>query len=313
MNKNPFSIYDFLGYLFPGLVALMAVTYVAFSLEQSVNKLFSITNFKDVFTIEVSISEWQSTVVIIILSYIAGHIVAYLSSVVVEKFSNRLFKYPSLHLIHATDDALALPKPFFARSMDDLSRLLHRYFRLRDNWGMKNWGSFLWRVVIGFVLLPISVPMIVGIIFSINRFIARPLDEYVRNSIVDKLNRLAERLKITLPDVNSEDDFHRIVMHYVYLNIPNCQRKVDNYVAMYGFLRAMTLIACLLFDYLFFDYLFFIGNAIFVESQTLVFDSATFLKFIFLIVVCNLLFLGFVKYYRRFTLENFMALLTEKE
>ena len=178
---------------------------------------------------------------------------------------------------------------------------------------MKNWGSFLWRVVIGFVLLPISVPMIVGIIFSINRFIARPLDEYVRNSIVDKLNRLAERLKITLPDVNSEDDFHRIVMHYVYLNIPNCQRKVDNYVAMYGFLRAMTLIACLLFDYLFFDYLFFIGNAIFVESQTLVFDSATFLKFIFLIIVCNLLFLGFVKYYRRFTLENFMALLTEKE
>lgn len=198
MNKNPFSIYDFLGYLFPGLVALMAVTYVAFSSEQSVNKLFSITNFKDVFTNEVSISEWQSTVVIIILSYIAGHIVAYLSSVVVEKFSNRLFKYPSLYLIHAADDALALPKPFFVRSMDDLSRLLHRYFRLRDNWGMKNWGSFLWRVVIGFVLLPISVPMIVGIIFSINRFIARPLDEYVRNSIVDKLNRLAERLKITL-------------------------------------------------------------------------------------------------------------------
>lgn len=100
MNKNPFSIYDFLGYLFPGLVALMAVTYVAFSSEQSVNKLFSITNFKDVFTNEVSISEWQSTVVIIILSYIAGHIVAYLSSVVVEKFSNRLFKYPSLYLIH---------------------------------------------------------------------------------------------------------------------------------------------------------------------------------------------------------------------
>lgn len=34
MNKNPFSIYDFLGYLFPGLVALIAVTYVAFSSEQ---------------------------------------------------------------------------------------------------------------------------------------------------------------------------------------------------------------------------------------------------------------------------------------
>ena len=29
-------------------------------------------------------------------------------------------------------------------------------------------------------------------------------------------------------------------------------------------------------------------------------------------ILCNVLFMGFVKFYRRFTLENYMALLTEK-
>ena len=53
------------------------------------------------------------------------------------------------------------------------------------------------------------------------------------------------------PDVNSKADYQWIVMHYVYLNIPNCQRRADNYVAIYGFLRTMTLIACIYFDYFF--------------------------------------------------------------
>ena len=30
-------------------------------------------------------------------------------------------------------------------------------------------------------------------------------------------------------------------------------------------------------------------------------------------ILCNVLFMGFTKFYRRFTLENYMALLTEKK
>ncbi len=47
MNKNPFSINDFLGYLFPGLVALMLLMYVIYMSgeEASIVDLFYLSNF----------------------------------------------------------------------------------------------------------------------------------------------------------------------------------------------------------------------------------------------------------------------------
>lgn len=303
MNKNPFSIYDFLGYLFPGLVVLLAVVYVYYSECDSINCLFSVRNFEKVFTEELLFTKWQATAILIVLSYIAGHIIAYLSSVIVEKFSNSLFKYPSIFLLHSDDS-----ESEEISRWRDFRRLSRRYFRFA-----RNFGSKFWRVVVFFILLPVSVPMLLGVLLSLNKFIVRPLDEYIRNSILGKLNRLAEKLQITPPDVNSEEDFHRIVMHYVYINIPNCQRKTDNYVAMYGFLRAMTLIACLLFDYYFVKMVAISIIAAFSDVIEVSFDLYALINFILLSVICNILFMGFVKYYRRFTLENLMTLLTEKE
>ena len=103
-------------------------------------------------------------------------------------------------------------------------------------------------------------------------------------------------------------------MHYVYLNIPNCQRKIDNYIAIYGFLRACTLISCLFFDYLFFMQLCTIGECFNAPSYMSYEINwvAVFILFL-LATLCIVLFMGFVKFYRRFTLENYMALLTEKE
>ena len=110
------------------------------------------------------------------------------------------------------------------------------------------WSVIIWRLFVAILMLPIVITSMIAL--SLNRFIVRPLDEDVIKSIKDKINKLCSNLKLDKIEVNSEVDFHRIIMHYVYLNIPNCQRKTDNYVAIYGFLRAMTLIACLLFDFL---------------------------------------------------------------
>ena len=98
------------------------------------------------------------------------------------------------------------------------------------------------------MLFPISVIFLpLNKKISIVKFVTRPLDRYVRNSIFTKITALSEKLNISRPDVNSRADYHRIIMHYVYLNIPQCQRKTDNYIAIYGFLRAITLITCLFF------------------------------------------------------------------
>ena len=155
-------------------------------------------------------------------------------------------------------------------------------------------------------MTPISIPLLLfGKCLKLTEFIARPLDGYVRNSIQQKLFQLSKTLNLAIPDVNSNADYHRIVMHYVYLNIPNCQRKADNYVAIYGFLRAMTLIACFYFDYLFILQL----GTLDIHADINWYAIKVLLA---MGILCNVLFMGFVKFYRRFTLENYMALLTEK-
>ena len=288
MNKNPFSFYDFLGYLFPGIIILaLTVFAVALAKESApIEEYFQINKFVDVFQDKQGLKWWETTILTIILAYVAGHIFSYLSSVMVEYLPNRLFGYPSHYLLHTENIS---PKMLF-----------QRYFVLDINL-----GRLLWRVVVAFVLFPLIPLLFWGKCLKIIDFIVRPLDDYVRNSIQRKLVQLSRTLNLDIPDVNSKADYHRIVMHYVYLNIPNCQRKADNYVAIYGFLRTMTLIACIYFDYFFYWQVFTLNIHAGVNWNAV-------LILLLMGILCNVLFMGFVKFYRRFTLENYMALLTEK-
>lgn len=295
MNKNPFSIYDFLGYLFPGLIFGVIVVFLWYLERGPMQDYFDFTKYMDVLKKGKDYDWWESTVFVIVTSYVLGHVVAYFSASVVEYFTNHLFGYPSQYLLHEQEiNYRGINSRYFA----DTTR-----------------GSRFWRKLVAVMLLPITLMMLVfGVKCSLINFIVRPLDGYVRNSILNKLNALSVTLNLDSPDVNSNADYHRIVMHYVYLNIPNCQRKVDNYVAMYGFLRAMTLISCILFDYLLIDQIFYSVRVInkFGFRNCEINWTAIFL-FIAIFFVTNLLYMSFVKFYRRFTLENYMALLTEKE
>lgn len=102
MNKNPFSFYDFLGYLFPGIIILaLAVFVVALTKENAlIEEYFQINKFVSVFQDKQGLKWWETTILAIILAYVAGHLVSYLSSVIVEYFANTLFGYPSYYLLH---------------------------------------------------------------------------------------------------------------------------------------------------------------------------------------------------------------------
>lgn len=99
MSKNPFSIYDFMGYLFPGLFLLIILVYVR-------NENFDISNIFRFKTLMEIVGEDKSTfdldksILIIILGYITGHFVSYSSSLTIETFDNNIFGYPSDYLLH---------------------------------------------------------------------------------------------------------------------------------------------------------------------------------------------------------------------
>ena len=315
MNKNPFSIYEFLGYLFPGIVAFFLILFCASHTDlKPIADIFHTEEIKIIGVLASNeskefdnfLSKWETTVLAVLISYIIGHLIAYLSSSIIEYFPNRLYGYPS-HYLLCTEviTRKSIWQNYFKGIKEKESSKKNKWF-----YSMK-WSVIIWRLFVAILMLPIVITSMIAL--SLNRFIVRPLDEDVIKSIKDKINKLCSNLKLDKIEVNSEVDFHRIIMHYVYLNIPNCQRKTDNYVAIYGFLRAMTLIACLLFDFLLLSEILYsldVVDCCHIFNYSVDFKAIMILVLVF--VICNVLYMAFVKFYRRFTLENYMALLTEK-
>ena len=296
MNKNPFSIYDFMGYLFPGMMCYIIIAY-CFRMGLDMGAITNMDNLRNLVKGSQMVFNLEKSVVIIVIAYILGHIMSYLSSVTIELFAKKTFGYPSEYLLKRGrgKNWWEMLKAFFASEAHSTNH----------GWAwIKTVLRFVMKVFIALLLFPITFSTFTfAYIFDINGWIVRPLDDYLKNTLKVKEFRLANRLGINHPDVNQECDYHRIVMHYVYLNIHNSQRKTDNYVALYGFLRSISFVFCMFF--------FAIGAyALTTINFYKPFDMdllATLSLFFILSYIC---FLGFVKFYRRFTLENYMALLT---
>lgn len=82
-------------------------------------------------------------------------------------------------------------------------------------------------------------------------------------------------------------------------------RKYDNYVALYGFLRSLSLLCSSIFIFL-----------LVVEIRTIKFgceiDWAAIAVLIVTFCITYLFYLVFIKFYRRYTLENFMSIVADE-
>lgn len=295
MSKNPFSIYDFMGYFFPGVICSVII-YLLIHFNGNVSELTDIVQLKNALLASNTHFDLDKSIMFIVFSYILGHIVSYLSSLTVEIFAVKVFDYPSTFLLKDT------PKNY--------SQLLHDYFvtdaysSTKSSKYIKIFFRWLLKLVLMLVIFPISITTFTfGYLFDLNGWIARPLDGYLRDSIKTKQYRLANRLQINHPDVNDNKcDYHRIIQHYVYLNLPGSQKKTDNYIALYGFLRCISLIFSLAFCVV---YIYCITT---IDIHA---DCDVNLCVMLVVTYCTsyLSFLGFMKFFRRFTLENYMTLL----
>ena len=320
-EKNPFSIYDFLGYLFPGIVAI----FVVFIWRQSILvpdcDFFDCLHVRTIYQLlqqELSLNWLQASVLVVVSAYIVGHLVAYASSLTIEFLNIKAIGYPSEYLLKDEGDEDSLWDRYWLLHVDEKScngDSKNKKGTKESRWKalikaiLKNPWTYPRRIVVCFLFFPItSVLFCLGKLFNLKEFLRAGLPKYMQEAVKAKADDLFPKLGLGSKGISKEDDFHRVVMHYVYLNIENAQRKADNYVALYGFLRAICFIATLFYDLIFVCALGSLKN--FME-----FNADGFIWTILIVgfFVCNLLFFEYVKFYRRFTLENFMALVAEKE
>lgn len=276
MLKNPFSFYDFLGYLFPGLIAVLFMKIV-YSVQGE------ITIFSVIATGISSSLEWKDAVQYTVLAYVTGHLVSYFSSLTVEPYLIWSYGYPSCFLLQERYD-----KNFFDK-----------------NEHVGKTGTFCWKLLVCVIILPICLAsLFFGKLLRFRFYVLKPLDQYLRDNINKKIDSLQELLQLS--HRREGDDIHRVLMHYNYEHYGNHVRKYDNYVALYGFLRSLSFLCSSIFLFL-----------LLVELRTIDFEAPIDWQAIailgLLFCITYLYYLGFIKFYRRFTLENLMSIVADKD
>ncbi|MDP3680061.1 MAG: hypothetical protein Q8R22_04440 [Flavobacterium sp.] len=287
MEKNPFSLFDFLGYFIPGAFGLFLVYFL-----QNDNGLEFYFKFENVKTLNTNISILYITF-FVILSYTLGHILSLLSTLTIENFTVWMFGYPSKNLldIHRMDK-------YFERKLKNNNT---------TDWPLTILSGFL-RFLLFLFLAPISTSsFLVGNILNLNNSIYKkslgePYVNLLKTKIVDIFKSHDNNLLI---DFNKHD-YNKLLIHHSYnINTPH-QSKLMNYVSLYGFSRVISLVFNLLSIFMFLKIFFFdeklnINLNYEFSADSIVFFISSFLTYI--------TYLGYLKFYRRYTQENLMILL----
>lgn len=295
IKQNPFSLYDFLGYFIPGAMLF----YIIILLNSKVNSLQAIIEV----TSQNKEFQFDKVLFFIVMSYCIGHLINYLSSITIENFAIWKYDYPSKYL---------LGYGIVEENNDDKKR---RYLPKTAKKRVR-----MFRILIAIFIIPITLlDYILSKWFLFKNYYTKKLDVFLVKVIKEKKMNLIRHLYPTYIDKIEEYDFHRVLSHYVYENSKNHQFKMANYVALYGFLRAMSLICCFLFWIFLVKAIkavyFYYKNLIQIDAfKFSLYDFNIELFFILLLslLVSYIYFMGFMKFYRRYTLEVYMVVATDK-
>ncbi len=296
MDKNPFSIHDFLGYVLPGGVALL-LAYMVY--KNPDNNYMTSQAFIDAIknTIKAlskgGISTIELSVAYIIASYIVGHIVAYLSSITIERMAIWHYNYPSVFLL--ADER----KPRFFSDIKE---------QRKDKKKFEAMGNLILRVAVSFLFLPLTMCLLLIRGLHLDQYFIKSLDGYLKASIKEKFKVLAKNLGISEIETTKDSDTHRVIYHYMYENFPGHRAKMDNYVALYGVLRALTLIANFFILYIWKCQVCYICYHFTWDMIC----NYPYMMVSFMLLIQFLFFMAFMKFYRRFTLESFMCMVSMK-
>ncbi|PKF61130.1 hypothetical protein CW745_12570 [Psychromonas sp. psych-6C06] len=268
MKQNPFSFYDFLGYMIPGAVLLYMLTFVF-----GVDNLVTVLHLEE--TKNSTANQLLSFIPAVIGCYLLGHALAIGSSAIIESFTNYSNGYPSEFLFAVK------PKPYLSSSS------------LVGNIGR----ALLWLLIFPISFLKTLLKDRCKIkIFNQAKSLPKPLREATFNKCVkilkDKIEVDTSNMHI---DKGIDGDYLRLLYHFIFENSERHSLKLQNYVALYGLTRNVSFVFILLFWIALYSWLF-------VESSNI---DSTYL-FVFS-MLAYIFYLGFVKFYRRYSLEAVMA------
>lgn len=269
IKPNPFSLYDFLGYLTPGAMLLYGILLIMGHADANTTATIFVSD-------RLSFSHLEVYIPFILAAYTTGHLLSFASSITVEQYSIWAIGYPSKYLI-------------------GLSHI--GYFTTKD----LHWQRKILRFLVAVILFPITLlDYLLGNLASMRNLYAKSLDPLLAALLKDKVLQLVrQKGEVENPiehGTAKDHDYFRYAYHYAVENAKGHFPKMQNYVALFGFLRTVALLSVILFWVIFWHV--FVHPMPSLITIELLF-GAGFISFLF--------YLGFVKFYRRFSLEALMA------
>ena len=265
LKQNPFSFYDFLGYFTPGALLLYLTGFFSKLVRPETPNFQALAE-------QAGLERGEAYVPFVLIAYAVGHILSFTSSVTIERYSLWAMGYPSKYL-------LGVSHPGYFDSEK------HKVLR------------FVIRSAVFLLLLPISaMDLLFGRILGMRDLYSKPLD----NLLIALIRKKIETLLTTtggVPDPSEhgrarDHDFFRFAYHYAVENAPNHLPKMQNYVALFGFLRNVSLILVV---------------ASWLAAYAVVTGLTSVYSLAVVVILSYLCFMAFVKFYRRFCLEALMA------
>ena len=209
-TKSPFSFYDFLGYIIPGVV----VIYL-WHIFIKVSEIKIASPFFDNASNITLLGDVDHYIIFIAMAYIIGHVSNYLSSITVEKFSIWMFDYPSNFLLkientkylkrenieEIKESLKNIPKKNFFIQFKAL--LIGSRFSFFRRIGQYKLRSSIWRIALWILILPISLlDYIIGGFLGLREYYTNQMDSELAEITIKKRSNYTNNNVIKNPKLS---------------------------------------------------------------------------------------------------------------
>lgn len=297
VNSTPFSFQDFLGYLIPGGFFIFGLGIV----HQSAFVNFELQSaFKIVAGFYHNTSPTGITFMVI-MAYITGHFLSYISSMTIEKYSEWTIGYPSRYIFEIN----RLPSwqmgyyLYFKRYFNPLIVNNRNADEVRNAAKLSIKAQ---RLLVAIFLFPISSILVLLVLAGMNDTFKKGVMPELAVILKKKADKKLKSLG--LPKKNSNlyhGELFKLLYHYVIENKPQHRVKMHNYQALYVYTRTIAL-----------SFVVFFWATIIIHHKC--FCSGMYWFTILIIAIfASLFYMAFVKFYRKFTIEGYMAIATHEK
>ncbi len=272
-DQNPFSLYDFLGYFIPGATAIFLYRIMNQALID-----FNLSNYAS----RIDIRNSNLVFPFIIASYLIGHLLSIISSYTIEKYAYWSHSYPSVYLLK--ESKVKWVKKYFGEKKEFTKHELRK-------------RRFLLLILLPMLTINFIFHLFFRFRYSTFKTFAAPTIEHINN----KKNKLLSYLGVDTSVYNHDE--YLFIYHYVLENNIGHSKKIQNYVALFGFVRCVSLIFNIVSWWLIIinicnayhtNFLFSIDSHMLVLTLGFMFVSYFF-------------YVAFLKFYKKFAQETLMV------